>query len=84
MYAIRSYYDVRFNPWQYTDGTEENFIDGYLLFNANAGYTLNISPIHIIKFRGHINNILNTNYQSSYGYAMPGRSYRISITYNFN
>ncbi len=86
-YNIRNWsigYDVRFNPWQYTDGTEENFIDGYLLFNANAGYTLNISPIHIIKFRGHINNILNTNYQSSYGYAMPGRSYRISITYNFN
>jgi iron complex outermembrane receptor protein len=67
----------------YTDEEEKNILDAYFLLNFAVGYTFEINDENIIRINGMINNLLSTDYQSSWGYAMPGIAYRLSVTYNF-
>jgi iron complex outermembrane receptor protein len=75
--------DGSYTHEQFTDEEDKNILDAYCLLNFAIGYKLKIK--HKTKFRinGMVNNFLNTDYESSWGYAMPGINYRFSIAYNF-
>ncbi len=75
--------DGTYTGKQFTDEQDKNILDASFLLNLAAGYNWNINKKNRIKINGMINNLLNTGYQSSWGYAMPGISYRLSLTYNF-
>lgn len=75
--------DGRYTDKQYTDEEIKNVLDAYFLFNFSTACNLKINKENSIKFSAIINNIFDTEYQSSWGYAMPGRYYRMSLTYNF-
>ena len=68
---------------QYTDEDDHNILDAYILLDLNASCQVKFSENNKIRFTGAINNILDTAYQSSWGYAMPGISYRLAMTYQF-
>ena len=77
-------FDERYTHRQYTDEEDKNILDPFFLLNAALTYNWHISEKNNFRINGMLNNILNVNYQSSWGYAMPGINYRISVTYNFN
>ncbi len=68
---------------QFTNEEAAYILDAYFLLNLAAGYKIEIGEYNSLKINGMLNNLFNTSYQSSYGYAMPLRNYRISMTYNF-
>lgn len=76
--------DGSYTGKQYTDEDDKNILDPYFLMNLNASYTFNFNTKNKVLVSGAIQNLLNTSYQSSWGYAMPGISYRMSLTYQFN
>lgn len=82
-----------YRDWQvYADGsyTGARFSDdiGHRLdpyFLTNCGISRKVKHVKqqfILLFS--INNLLNTNYQNERYYAMPGRSFRISLSTNLN
>ncbi|RIJ47932.1 TonB-dependent receptor [Maribellus luteus] len=75
--------DGIFKGEQFTDEEEKNILDACFLLNFAVGYKLSINNENRLGITGMLNNVLDTDYQSSWGYAMPGINYRLSITYNF-
>lgn len=75
--------DGSYTDDQYTDEEVKNVLDSYFLLNASAGYSWKINHTNKIRINGTIRNLLDTDYHASWGYAMPGINYRLSITYNF-
>jgi iron complex outermembrane receptor protein len=90
LYSVTTYknfdltFDESYTHKQYTDEENKNILDAYFLLNMALTYNLKINENNKLRINGMINNLLNTSYQSSWGYAMPGINYRLSITYNFN
>lgn len=76
--------DCKFTDKQYTDGEDKNILSSYFLLNFSVGHQFKLNNKNKIRIKGLVNNILDTDYQSSFGYAMPGINYRISLTYNIN
>lgn len=76
--------DGSFTGKQFTDEEEKNILDAIFLLNFTTGYKLKINNKNQIRGYGMINNLLNSNYQSGWNYAMPGINYKISLIYNFN
>lgn len=76
--------DGNFTSQQYTNEEDDDILPAYFLMNLNASYKIIQNHTHQLRISGAVNNLLNTDYQSSFGYAMPGISYRLSVTYNFN
>jgi iron complex outermembrane receptor protein len=75
--------DGNFTGKQFTNEETGNILDAYFLLNFAAGYKFGFNNKSKLKITGMINNLLNTDYQANWGYAMPGISYRLSLTYNF-
>lgn len=75
--------DGNYTHKQYTNEEDDIILDPYFLLNISTSYHFHLNPNNTIKINGLINNVLNASYQSTYGYAMPGINYRISLTYNF-
>lgn len=75
--------DGSFTGSQYTNEEAYDILDSRFLLNIGSGYQWIETDKHRLKISAQINNVLNTNYQSSFGYAMPGINYRISAKYNF-
>jgi iron complex outermembrane receptor protein len=73
-------FDHAFIGERYEDDSDEK-LAGYALFNLALRQAVNIKS-HQFKIIGGIQNILNTSYQHQQNYAMPGRSFKISIIYN--
>lgn len=76
--------DCNYIDEQYTNEEDDNILSSYFLLNLSLGQQIKINNKNKIKIKGMLNNILDADYQSSYGYAMPGKSYRLSLTYNIN
>jgi len=76
--------DCKYTDKQFTNGEEDNILSSYFLLNFSLGHQLKLNNNNKIRIKGMLNNILNTDYQSSFGYAMPGINYRLSLTYNIN
>jgi vitamin B12 transporter len=75
--------DGSYTGEQFTNEEADDILDAYFLLNFAASYKIEIGEFNSLIINGMFNNLLNTDYQSSYGYAMPGINYRISIAYNF-
>lgn len=75
--------DGRYNDSMYTDEEVKNVLDAYFLLNASVAYKWNLNEHNKLRISGMVRNVLDTDYQTSWGYAMPGINYRLSITYNF-
>lgn len=76
--------DGSYTGEQYTDEEDRNMLDAYILFNTSAAYQLKINSVNRFIITAAVNNLLDVDYQSSWGYAMPGISYRLGLTYKFN
>jgi len=76
--------DANFAAEQFTNEEEEDIIPANFLMNLNVAYQIKINYSNHLRISGALNNIFNVDYQSSFGYAMPGISYRLNVTYNFN
>jgi len=76
--------DCKYTDKQYTDGEEKNILSSYFLLNFSLGHQVKLNDKNKINIKGMVNNILKTEYQSTYGFAMPGINYRLSLTYNIN
>ncbi len=76
--------DCKYTDKQFTNGEEDNILSSYFLLNFSLGHQVKLNNKNKIKIKGMLNNILNTDYQSTYGFAMPGINYRLSLTYNIN
>lgn len=75
--------DGNYTDELYTNEEDSDILEAYFLLNFSASYTVEINEENTLRISGMLNNLLNTDYQASYGYAMPGINYRLSITYNF-
>jgi len=76
--------DGSYTGEQYTDEDDRNILDAYFLLNTAINYHFKLNTANNIKLSGMINNLLNVDYQSTWGYAMPGINYHVSLTYQFN
>lgn len=76
--------DGKYTSKQFTDEEEKNILDPYFLLNFTVGYKFKINKTNKLRLNAIVSNLLNTNYVSYWGYAMPGINYRMSLTYNFN
>ena len=72
-----------FTGEQFTDEEVKNVLNPYFLLDISSSYQIIENQKHELKILGSVNNILNSNYQASWGYAMPGINYRLSIIYKF-
>jgi outer membrane cobalamin receptor len=59
---------------------QDNILPPY--FSTNVSYKYQISAINKFETYIHLNseNIFDTQYQSVYGFPVPGRSYTLTIT----
>jgi len=76
--------DCKYTDKQYTNEEDDNILSSYFLLNFSVGHQFKLNNKNKIKIKGMLNNILNTEYQSTFGFAMPGVNYRLSLTYNIN
>ena len=64
--------------------TTDNLAVLPLFTTANLGFGKQFTaPIGGMEMRFEVNNIFNTNYQSVEYYAMPRRTYRLSIVFKY-
>jgi vitamin B12 transporter len=75
--------DGNYTDELYTNEEDTDILEAYFLFNFSASYKIEINEENSLKISGMLNNLLNTDYQASYGYAMSGINYRVGVTYNF-
>jgi len=77
---FRFFTDAQFTGKRYTDDFG-NELPAHFIANCGVGYKLAIQK-HQFDFIFAFNNVLNTDYQNEKYYAMPGRSFRLSIKYD--
>lgn len=75
--------DGNYTGKQFTNEEVDNILDAYFLLNFAVAFKPRINNNNKLKLTGIINNLLNTDYQANWGYAMPGINYKLSLTYNF-
>lgn len=74
--------DGTYTGKQYTNEEKVEILESYFLLNFACSYTFKINDKNRLRISGMLNNLLDVDYHSSYGYAMPGTNYRMSVTYN--
>lgn len=68
---------------RYTNADNSTFLSGYLINNVAGGVKI-ASRKSSFDINLKIDNIFSTNYQTIAWYPMPGRSYMLSVIYQFN
>lgn len=68
--------------YSFPQNIEANLIKGYLDHSVSIHRAFDIKG-HKLTFMGEVLNIGDVNYEVVQYYPMPGRSYRLSIKYNF-
>jgi outer membrane cobalamin receptor len=61
-----------------------NRLDPYMTFDISANYSFPIKNKHTLKLHTGIKNVANASYSFIRYYVMPGRSYFIKLSYEFN
>ncbi len=72
---------VSYTGYRYTLADNSDFLEGYALVNTSIGYQPTLGEGKILVSVG-IRNIFNKAFQNVNNYAMPGRNYQLSLTYN--
>jgi iron complex outermembrane receptor protein len=70
-----------YTGYRYTDELE-NFLHGYTLVNLTTAYTFKLTN-YSTRLSFSVLNIANVQYEILNSYAMPGRSFRLSLYFNF-
>ncbi|WP_379965846.1 TonB-dependent receptor plug domain-containing protein [Epilithonimonas sp. UC225_85] len=73
------FFQALYNSKRFTDNTESNFLEDYLILNA--GITIN--PQKNIQIGFKVNNITDEIYETVDYYFMPKRNYAVSLKLNF-
>jgi vitamin B12 transporter len=76
-------YNQVMTGFRYTSPENDEIVNGFTVGNMYAGKTIKKGASEIyLQFK--INNIWNTQYQSIAWFPMPGRSYYLTIQFQFN
>ena len=78
----RIFTDGQYTGWRYTDDFG-HMLDAFFVANCGLGYLFDLKK-HQLDVTFSSNNFLNADYQSEKYYAMPGRSFRLSLKYDIN
>jgi iron complex outermembrane receptor protein len=74
--------DGQYTGWRYTDDFGHK-LDAFFVANCAIGYLFDVKKHQFdVTFSSH--NFLNADYQNEKYYAMPGRSFRLSLKYDLN
>lgn len=68
--------------YSFPQNTQSNLIEGYMDHTVSVNRTFNLGE-HKLSVMGEVLNIGNVNYEVVQYYPMPGRSYRLTLKYNF-
>lgn len=68
--------------YSFPQNIEMNLIEGYMDHSISLSREFNISD-HKITLLAEVQNIGDVNYEVVKNYPMPGRSYRLTLKYNF-
>jgi outer membrane cobalamin receptor len=68
--------------YSFPQNTRSNLIDGYMDHTVSLSRTFTLGR-HKLSVMGEVLNIGNVNYEVVQYYPMPGRSYRLTVKYNF-
>ena len=68
--------------YSFPQNTQSNLIEGYMDHTLSVNRTFNLGE-HKLSVMGEVLNIGNVNYEVVQYYPMPGRSYRLTLKYNF-
>ena len=68
--------------YSFPQNTRSNLLDGYMDHTVSAGRTFEFGE-HSLSVMAEVLNIGNVNYEVVQYYPMPGRSYRLTLKYNF-
>lgn len=78
----RIFTDGQYTGWRYTDDFGHT-LQAFFVANCGVEYLFSLKKQHIdVVFSSQ--NILNADYQNEKYYAMPGRSFRLSMKYDLN
>jgi iron complex outermembrane receptor protein len=78
----RIFTDGQYTGCRYTEDFGLN-LDAFFVANCGIEYLFRLKKQQFdVVFSSQ--NVLNTDYQSEKYYAMPGRSFRLSLKYNLN
>ncbi len=78
----RIFADGQYTGWRYTDDFGHT-LPAFFVANCGVGYLFDFGQ-HNLDVTLSSNNFLNADYQNEKYYAMPGRSFRLSIKYDLN
>lgn len=73
----------RYSSLAYTSSDNENFLDPYFLFDAEAAYRVRRKSLQINLFLA-VNNLLDTDYQLQRAHSMPGTNFQTGIKISLN
>lgn len=76
--------DGNYTGKQFTDEEDRNILDSYFLLNVGLGYRWKCNQTNRFRINAQVMNLLDKQYQASWGYAMPGIAWRLGLIYNFN
>lgn len=79
---LRFFADGQYTGWRYTDDFGHT-LPAFLVANCGIGYLFHFEQ-HKLDVTISSNNFLNADYQNERYYAMPGRSFRLSLKYDLN
>lgn len=79
-------YGHRFTSKQYTDdsNSERFALDEYQVGDVSVKYQLQFGKKHVLDLIAQVNNVWDTAYENRAAYPMPGRNYKLTITYQIN
>lgn len=78
----RVFADGQYTGWRYTDDFGHS-LPAFFVANSGIGYLFILNQ-HNIDVTFSSNNFLNADYQNERYYAMPGRSFKLSLKYDLN
>lgn len=78
----RIFADGQYTGWRYTDDFGRK-LPAFFVANCGVGYQFDFEH-HKLDITLSSNNVLNADYQNERYYAMPGRSFRLSLKYDLN
>ena len=69
---------------QFTTASNRRSLPAYLVHDLSLTWNWPIFRRHLLLINGQVRNLSDQTYDVREGYPMPGRSYQLSLTYQFN
>lgn len=79
---LKAFSDITYTGERRVNDSEGN-LPSYLLTNVGVAHPIAFQK-HQLQLTGQIRNLFNVSYENESGYAMPGISYHLTLSINFN